>query len=229
VRLRDPGQVEPFALRWDQIAGIVSNDGDKSGERLAVQYCDDDGELRGMALYTITDDPDEFTNHRATVHSVIAADDHAYAAIWRFFVEMDLVGTVVHDLAAVDEPLRRMVSNFRAVVVKPFDMQYLRVLDAGEALAARGYDGAASVTIEVVDDLDITTGAWSVGPDGVAPADGRSGDLVLGVGALSAAIGGSTDALVHGTPGVVERRPGALAAAADLFRSSRTPYLSSWY
>ena len=229
VRLRDPGQVRPFALRFDQIAGTESPEGDKSGERLAVQYRDEAGEVQGLAIYKIVNDPQEFTNHRVEVLNVIAATDDAYAGIWRFFVEMDLVGAVTDDLAAVDEPLRWMVSDFRAVEVKPFDMQYLRVLDVEAVLGARGYDGAEDLTLEVVDDLDIASGAWTVGPGGVRPSDGRSADAVLGVGALSAAVVGTVAALTHGVPGVVERRPGALARAARLFSADRTPFLSTWY
>lgn len=131
VRLRHPGEARPFALRWDQIAGIVSWQGDKSADRHALQYRDAAGVVRGLAIYTVADAPG-FERMSVDVINVIASTDDAYAALWRFFVEMDLVGTVTYSLGSIDEPMRWMVSDARAVEVRTFDMQYLRVLDAGE-------------------------------------------------------------------------------------------------
>lgn len=143
VRLRHPGEVRPFALRWDQMAGLVTWEGDKSADRHAVQYRDAAGVVRGLAIYTVSHGSDDFERAKVDVINVIASTDDAYAALWRFFVEMDLVGTITYSLGSVDEPLRWMVSDARAVEVRTFDMQYLRVLDVGEDLgmaevAARG-------------------------------------------------------------------------------------------
>jgi predicted N-acetyltransferase YhbS len=131
VRLRHPGEVRPFALRWDQMAGFTTWDGDKSGERQAVQYRDAEGVVRGLAIYKVNDQPG-FERMKVDLINLIASTDDAYAALWRFFVEMDLVGTVSYDLGSVDEPMRWMVSDARAVEVRTFDMQYLRVLNVGD-------------------------------------------------------------------------------------------------
>jgi GNAT superfamily N-acetyltransferase len=134
VRLRDPGQVRPFPLRWDQFAGLVTSEGDKSGTRHAVQYRDAAGEVRGLVIYTVAEDSAEFTAHTVDVINLIASTDDAYAALWRFLIEMDLVAKITYSLGSVDEPVRWMVSNFRAVEVRPFDMQYLRLLDVEDGL-----------------------------------------------------------------------------------------------
>ncbi len=221
VRRRDPGQVQPFALRWDQLAALVTSEGDKSGGRLAVQYRDDAGEIRGLALYTIADDPDDFTRHRVTVVSVIAATDDAYAALWRFFVEMDLVGAVSYELGAVDEPLRWMVSNFRAAEVRPFDMQYLRILDVPAVLEARAYETPGETWFRVTDDLGIADGAWSLrvddaGRGSVVAAD--VADPTLSVADLSALVCGGAGSGIGGAREV--RR---------LLCGSREPAIGFWY
>jgi len=220
TRLRDPGQVQPFALRWDEIAGFAAREGDKSGERFAVQYRDDAGVVRGMAIYTVSADPEVFTRHRVNVLQVIAVSDDSYAAIWRFFVEMDLVASLGYDLGAVDERLPWMVSNFRAVQSKPFDMQYVRVLDVPRVLEARGFESDGEVAFAVTDDLGIAGGAWRLraGPDGVVSSlDGAvDTDETVTVAELSALVAG-------GIP------PGSSSELSRLLRGSRTPWLGSWY
>jgi predicted acetyltransferase len=231
VRLRDPAQTRPFALRWDQIAGIETAEGDKSGERLAVQYRDEAGEVCGLALYTIADDPAEFTNHRVSVAHVVAATDDAYAAIWRSFIEMDLVGTITYELGSPDEPFRWMVSNFRAVEVKPFDMQYLRVLDVPRVLEARAYEASGELSIEVVDDLGIAEGSWVLrtGSDPAVARNEGPADVVLGVADLSATVAGSATTAMLGANGHVLARRGSLDAVARLLGSSRPATLGFWY
>lgn len=221
VRLRDPGQMRPFALRWDQLAGLVTDDGDRSGTRQAVQYRDADGAVQGMALYTVEDDPAGFTHHRVKVINLTAVTDDAYAALWRLFVEMDLVGTVTYELGSVDEPLRWMVSDFRAVEVKPFDMQYLRVLDVRRVLEARMYESTGEASFEVVDGLGIATGSWTVRVDSgrasVAAGSGSGSGEVVDVAELGALAAGG-----------VGSRNGP-AAVSRLFASFRPPRLDFWY
>ncbi|GAA2086791.1 GNAT family N-acetyltransferase [Pseudolysinimonas kribbensis] len=238
TRLRDPGQVRPFAMRWDQAAGYITYEGDKSAGRQAVQYRDASGGVRGMALYTINEGTSEqdFTTHEAQIVNLIAETDDAYAALWRFFVEMDLVSTTRYDLGSADEPVRWMVSNFRAVEVRPFDMQYLRVLDVKRVLEARAYEVPGEVSFEVTDDLGFASGTWTARASTagtVIAAAGEvadSGDLELGVVELGAMLCGGTSARTLAAAGrVVERGPGALDRATAMLASTRPPRIDSWY
>jgi predicted acetyltransferase len=235
TRLRDPGQVRPFALRWDQAAGFVTHQGDKSAERQAIQYRDADGEIRGLAIYKINEGTSEedFTTHEAQVIHLVAETDDAYAALWRFFVEMDLVSTIRYDLGSVDEPVRWMVSNFRAVEVRPFDMQYLRLLDVKRVLETRRYEVPGEVSFEVTDDLGFASGSWTARAnlDGAAVVQtGGDAQLTLGVVELGAMLCGGTNARTLAAAGrVVERAEGAVQRAAAMLSSTRTPQISSWY
>ena len=79
-----------------------------------------------------------------TVSYLLAETDDAYAALWRFFLELDLVGEVrAHELS-VDEPLLWMISDQRAATVMVRDHQYVRILDVPAALEARTF-GAPGV------------------------------------------------------------------------------------
>jgi predicted acetyltransferase len=235
VRLSDPGQVRPFALRWDQAAGFVTHEGDKSAERQAIQYRDAAGELRGLALYKINEGTSEqdFTTHEAQIIHLVAETDDAYAALWRFFIEMDLVLTIRYDLGSVDEPVRWMVSNFRAVEVRPFDMQYLRILDVKRVLEARGYEVPGEVSFEVTDDLGFAGGSWSLRADaGSAACDPStaSGDVSLGVVELSAMLVGGVSAEVLRAAGRVgERQRGAAERLGALLATGATPAVDFWY
>ncbi|MGN6325489.1 GNAT family N-acetyltransferase [Pseudolysinimonas sp.] len=217
LRLRAAGQVAPFGMRWDQVAGFQSRKGDTSDERRAVQYRDESGELRGMAIYTVSEDPDDFTAHRVAVLNVIAASDDAYAAIWRFFVEMDLVATVTYDLGAVDEPMRWMVSDFRAVEVKPFDMHYLRVLDAATVLGSRSYETDGEAAFRVIDDLGIASGSYALTVSGGrgAVSDAAEPADPIEVAELGAAIVGAPS-----------RKDDALGR---LLETRRAPAIGFWY
>lgn len=233
TRLRDPGQVRPFAMRWDQAAGYVTYEGDKSAERRAIQYRDESGEVRGMALYTLKEDDKDFTAHTVQLINLIAETDDAYAALWRFFVEMDLVSTIRYDLGSADEPVRWQVSNFRSAEVKPFDMQYLRILDVKRVLEARAYAADADVTIELSDALGFTTNSWrlrvSAGDAVVEPSTGTA-DIAMSVVELSAIVlGGASPTTLRAAGRIAERTPGAVDTLALAFAWPQTAVLGSWY
>ncbi|MCY7417481.1 MAG: sterol carrier protein domain-containing protein, partial [Chloroflexi bacterium] len=158
----------------------------------------------------------------------------AYADLWRFLLDMDLVATVRAERRSPAERLPSLLTNARAAQMSDSgDGMWLRLLDVPRALEARRYDRTASLVFEVVEG-----GAGSptrllleTSPDGATcvPTD-RSADLALSVSALSAAyLGGSRlrDAvLVHGTN---EYRAGALAEADTLFRSDILPWCSTGF
>jgi predicted acetyltransferase len=229
VRRRDPGQLRPFDRRWDQLCGFSTEEGDVSKKRRAVQYRDAAGEVRGAALYTVTENPADFTAHTTQVVFLVAETDDAYAALWRFFVEMDLVSTIGYDLGSVDEPLRWMVSDFRAVEVKPFDMHYLRVLDVAAVLQGRARDASDDLTVQVTDPLGFATGVWAIHGGAVTTWEGAP-DLTLGVAALSALVlGGVAPATLAASGAITPHSDGALDRATRLLASTVTPRIDFWY
>ena len=64
------------------------------------------------------------------------------AMLWRFVLELDLVHTVTCQVRPMDEELRWLIDDARALrVTEVFDEQWLRLVDARAVLGARTYSG----------------------------------------------------------------------------------------
>ncbi|MFC0681819.1 GNAT family N-acetyltransferase [Lysobacter korlensis] len=239
VRLSVPGEVPLWDLRWDQIAGLAWEDKGSAAKLRAVRYDDEKGKLQGLALYLVKGGDDDFTKHTLEVHHLTAATPDAYAALWRFLLEVDLVSEVKAYLRSVDEPVRWMISDMRAIRFTPSDHQYLRILDVKGALEARSYASSAMIALVVTDELGFAQGRFLLEIDGKGVGEVRpmqsvaprgSAALALTVNELSAIyLGGVPVATLVGAGRIKELRSGSAAVVDGAFRSPRTPSLSSWY
>src|SRR5690606_3971888 len=103
------------------------------------------------------------------------------------------------------------------------DALWVRVVDVPAALSARRYVAPVDVVLEVTDDLlPGNAGRWRLVADasGVARCTRTEApaDLACDVAALGAAyLGGASLGALGAAGRVVERRPGALAAASVAF------------
>ena len=137
MRLTTPGAIPVWPLRWAQIAGTQDRRSRVPRVR-ALQYTDEAGEVRGLALYEVAGGDDDFIQHHLNVHYLSTETDEAYAALWRFLLEVDLVTEVRSWMRAVDEPVRWMVRDQRGIKQTVTDHQWVRILDVKAALEARG-------------------------------------------------------------------------------------------
>ena len=162
----------------------------------------------------------------------------AYAALWRFLLEQPLVGEVVAELRSVDEPLRWMWSDWRAIKVTTTDHLWLRVLDVQRSFEDRDYVTSGSLGFDVSDALGFAAGRWllEVDPSGdveVDRVDEFPDDvpaLALDVAPLSALyLGGVAATTLTDAGRVIELTPAAATAADTLLRSPRAPWLSVWF
>ncbi len=236
VRLTAAGEIDVPAGHWDNFAG-TRPDAKDPGKNRAVQYADETGEVRGLALYSVRENHDDFTKATVTVSYLLTETPDAYAALWRFFLELDLVGEVHADELSVDEPLRWMISDQRAATVTVKDHQYVRILDVPAALEARTFGAPGVLALEVADALGIAEGRWLLRVE----ADGRgtvtswdAGDVPdgavevsLGIEELSAAYLGGVSLATLATAGRVKSTDAA--AAARVFGWHSAPRLSIWY
>ena len=237
ARLLFPGDIEMWGGRWDQIAGILTDDSGYAAKLRAVQYRDAVGELRGLALFRVLEGDTDFAEHRISVEALVHTTDDAYAALWRFLLETDLVSSVTAELRSVDEPVRWMISDWRAARVTTYEHHYLRLLDVAAAFQGRSYVTAGSVAFSVADALGYAAGDWLLtvtGADAVVERVGAvpSGvpALALGVAELSALyLGGVAVPTLVAAGRVRELTPGASVAADALLRSPVVPWLSRWY
>ena len=229
VRLATPGQMHYSGVLWDRQLGFMIGDDNAKNLRF-VRYDDTDGTPQGFAVYSVTEDEVDFTRHTLALHALVAATDDAYAGLWRFLLEMDLISTIKADLRPVDEPLRWMISDFRAMRTTEIDHLWTRVLDVPAALGARTYASAGRLVLAVDDPLGFAAGTWALDVDEsgkatVTPADGTP-DVQLSVAALSALHLGGTSAHALAAAGMVR---GDAARIDTMFHSPVAPYLSIWF
>lgn len=232
-----PGDVAGWPTLWRGLAGLTP--GKLDGKVRGVRYTDADGTLRGALAYALEHNPDDFTRATLNVRAAIADGPEAYAALWRYALQHDLVGTVTASLRSLHEPLRWLVADQRALQVTEVDHHWLRILDLPACLAARRLRVPGSVTLRVGDPLGLTDGVWSltvqesghasvVQADDVAPA-AEHGVVTLGIAELSAMLLGGVTASTLLAAGRLACEP-ATARWLDLaFTPVTAPQLSYWY
>jgi predicted acetyltransferase len=199
--------------------------------RRYLLHTEPDGAVTGYAAYrmtpgwTETDQPDG----TLTVEEVRATSTAAYASLWQVLLSVDLVRTVWVPRASLDDPLRHLVTDGRALTGPPLDALWVRLVDVDRALAARRYPAPIDLVIEVRDEFcPWNSGRWRLAGH---PAGGYCGrtdldpDLVLGIEELSAAyLGGTSLATLQAAGRVTEVSPGAVTLAATAFGWPVTPW-----
>ena len=240
VRLASPGEIVPTGMHWDRFAGTLP--GVKNTEALRfVQYRDSDGVVQGLVVYSLRENDADYTQTALDVSLLMTATDEAYAAMWRYLFEHDLIGDITLSLRSVDEPVRWMLADQRAAVVTVVDHQYVRILNIVTALQSRTYGSAGRVVLEVTDPLGIDAGRFAIDVDdfgqAVVTRDATAeADATLTTVELSALFIGGTSAATLVSAGRLTVRdagatgPDSVTGRIDaMFRTPTEPRLSFWY
>jgi predicted acetyltransferase len=137
----------------------------------------------------------EITGDLASIEVIdlVAASERAYRDLWAYLGGVDLVGEVILPERPVNEPVRWLLGDARALrLTYAGDHTWLRLLDVPEALSARGYAALGRLVLEVVDEDDAGFAAGRYLLD--ADTDGasctrttESADLVVSQRALAGA------------------------------------------
>jgi predicted acetyltransferase len=197
-----------------------------------VHY-DDDGDADGFATYRFKEDFGEFPEGVVQIKEVWADDPGAYAGIWRYLLDLDLARTFRHWNVPLDEPLRHLVADARAVETQLTDNLYLRVVDVEAALRARRYAAGVDLVIEVDDPiLPANTGCYRIVTDGDPEGStaevtrvSSKPDLSMGILELGTVyLGGVPLQQLHHVGRVTEHTPGAVTAASTAFGWHRAPW-----
>ncbi|WP_028813436.1 GNAT family N-acetyltransferase [Streptomyces flavidovirens] len=160
-----------------------------------------------------------------------ALDPAAYAALWRFFFDMDLTSKIRMRNRPVDDAWQHLVSDIRRCDVRLRDSLYVRLVEVGAALEARAYQAPVDVVFEVTDAFcPWNEGRWRLTGDAKGGASCKRTDeaaeLALSVRELGAAyLGGVSLASLAAAGRVRELRPGALAEASVAFGAGAAPWL----
>ena len=236
VRLATPGEIEMPSGHWDRLAR-TRPDAEKPGSLRAVQWADSAGLVGGLALYSVAENPDDYTKSKVAISYLLTASDEAYAALWRFFLTLDLIGEVTASELSTDESLLWMIADPRAATVTVTDHQYVRVIDVPAALEARRYGAPGVLALDIHDPIGLSTGRFvlEVDDEGVgrvrtwedelAPAGAVT--LALGITELSALYLGGVSAVTLARAGRIGSTDAA--AAARVLGWHITPRLSFWY
>lgn len=156
---------------------------------------------------------------------LLAGNPEAYAALWRYCLDVDLVDEVVAPSRSVDEPLRHLLVDPRALETSVWDGLWLRLVDVERALSGRVYTAGGQVRIGVDDALcPWNAGTYEVGDDGARRVAAEP-DLALTADALAACyLGGNRFTTLVRAGRIEERRPGTAARADRLFASPLAPW-----
>ena len=178
------------------------------------------------ALYRFTPAFDRgVANGTLQVVEAIGDSPRATRAIWRYLLDMDLVGRVRAAQLPLDHPLFLLAAEPRYLRFSVRDGLWVRLVDVGAALAVRAYAGAGSVVVDVADAFcPWNAGRWRVG-DGGAARTTDAPDLRCDVTALgSVYLGGFTWTQQAAALRVEALGPGAVERADALFRTDRLPW-----
>jgi predicted acetyltransferase len=217
-----PGWLERSPARWDQVAGA------SFGEQAYVYGVEgDDGEMAGYLTYSQTR-AGHAAGYGISVHELVSLTPEAHATLWSFLGGHAMqVESVLLPGALVEELVLLLPEQDLALVD---DNRWMhRLVDVTGALEARGWP--AAVAGEVHLDVDDPTAPWNAGRHVLRVEGGRAevrpggtGEVRLGVGALSTLAAGGFTARTLAAAGRVHASPDALATLDALFAAPR-PHL----
>ena len=172
------------------------------------------------------------------VRELIAATGRAERALWRFALEMDLVGRIRAHHQPADSPLLLLLAEPRRLGFTVGDGLFVRLVDLAGALSGRRYAAAGSVVLDVADaGAPWNEGRWRLAVDGdvrassgpplrgVVERTDDPADIALDVTDLGCCyLGGFTFGELVRAGRAVEGRPGAVGRADALFAVDRAPW-----
>ena len=155
VRRAVPGNLARDDRWWDRRLQDEPDDRDGATARRYLLHTEPDGTVTGYAAYRMKGDWTEAAEPDGTllVEEVRALSTPAYASLWKVLLSVDLVRTTQARMASADDPLKQMLTDPRALNLRPSDALWVRLVDVGAALSARRYPTNINLVFEVRDDV----------------------------------------------------------------------------
>lgn len=183
----------------------------------------------GYAIYRVKSGwHEEGPRGTLTVQELVATTPEAYATLYRFLLDYDLVGTV-ETFAALDEPLIHLLADPRKISRSAGDSLWVRLVDVDRALKTRRYGIPVDLVFGVRDAFcPWNTGNWRLVTDEGGNAEVTrvedAPDLELEVIDLGAIfLGGTRPSTLAAAGRIKERTAGAVSRATAAFASDREP------
>ncbi|MDA1279178.1 MAG: GNAT family N-acetyltransferase, partial [Chloroflexi bacterium] len=232
MRRQTPGAVDRTPGRWryklfdeERVRGGAS--------ALFFAICEERGEQTGYVAYRMhrRGDSDMGT---LMVEEQVSTTDTAYAALWRFLLNFDLVGRITAENRPADDPLWWMLSDPRRLDRKSHDSLWIRLLDVSRALEARTYGADGRLKIGLISQsqpaiagtyvLDVDDSLGSISKTTERP------DVVMTPGDLSALyLGGSTPGPLVEAGRIDVLSTGALAKLHGMFATDSAPWCAHYF
>ena len=227
LRRGRPGSVELTPTRLNYV--LHDHGIDKGKPRFFALHDGRDG-VDGYLVYRVKPDWETGTpeNH-LEIHLLDASNPGAYADLWRYALDVDLVARVTAWERPADEPLVHLVREPRRLGARRWDGLYVRLVDVAAALAARRYATHGRMILEVQDPFcPWNEGRYLLEGDLEGASCTRTAeepDLVATVNDIAATyLGGPTFRQLHRAGRVSEERSGALARADAMFGWDPAPW-----
>ncbi len=176
VRRRTPGMLSR-SRNWWEFRILFDVPGQEGGPKRFV-VLERDGRPEGYAVYRHKPKWENgVSNSELEVVEAVALDGRPTAEIWRYLFDIDWAARIGAFLLPVDHPLFFLLATPRRMRFRSFDALWVRLVDVGAALSARGYSADGVVVFDVIDDFcPWNTGRWRLA-DGVAKRSKTSPQL----------------------------------------------------
>jgi predicted acetyltransferase len=216
IRMWDP---EPWREGW-------------TARRLA--FYEEAGEALGYVMWRAKEKWDgDLPEGRILVVELMAATPDAYAALWRFVLDLDLTQKIETWGRPVDEPLPWLLKDPRRVQRKQQEGLWVALVDVPRALEARRYRTEGRLVMEVRDAFcEWNNGRYLLegGPEGaVCSRTTATPDVVLSAADLGALYLGGQRAAPMAWVGRIDADPATAATIDAMFGWHRPPWCAEHF
>lgn len=197
-----------------------------------VAVCRDaDDNAEGYVVFTLREGklPHRTRDQELVIRDLAWLTTDAYRSLWRFIASHDLVGRVRWERAPADDPAGEYFLEPRQLNAVDYEGAWFRIVDVAGALAERGYDFEADLTIKLAADslTPWNDGTWHLE---ASPGDARvtrsprPAEIELDCKALASLYTGFRSATELSNWGLLDGDRQAVARADRIFRTRHAPH-----
>lgn len=234
MRQGQPGALSRSQTRWQNEVDIREQPWEKAKARFHVAHVGKAGDIQGYVSYRMQQQWQHgLAEYALTIDELVATSPEAYAALWAYCIDADLVRLIRAGSRPQDEPLRWMLAEPRRLrTTDAGDFLWVRIVDVAGALCARRYANEGRVVLAISDHfVPDNSGNYELivaGSGSTCRRVDRDPDLEMGIADLGSIYLGGVRCTTLGFAGRIrEHTPGALKLADALFLSDPRPWCNT--